>query len=219
MSLFKPIFERIFDLLLPRRCAGCNEIGPLLCNKCIEGVPRAQATPQSFINPLFDYHHPAIKRAVWQLKYENVRGLAESFGERLYEEIIGDLGDNLHISAKASFVVIPIPLHKKRLHERGYNQSELISCAIVKYDTTRMLELKPAGLERIRETKPQAKSDRRAARLKNLSGAFIALPHLVGGKNIILIDDVVTTGATLDEARKALLKAGARSVRAYTIAH
>lgn len=219
VRIFFSIFEYITDTVFPRRCGGCDTHRTLLCEKCIAHIPRTPSSTHPFITAVFDYRNPIIRRAIWRFKYKNVRGFAEIFGEKLYEEIMGDLGDNLYFSKNETFLLVPIPLHKKRLRRRGYNQSELIAHAIMKNDTGNIFERAPKALVRIRETKPQARSEKRAARLQNLRGAFRADPAPVRGKHIILIDDVATTGATLSEARKALLSAGARSVRAYAVAH
>lgn len=160
-----------------------------------------------------------MRKVIWQFKYKNARSVAKHFGEKLYEEIIGDLGDCLHFSRKETFLLVPIPLHKKRLLERGYNQSELLAREIIKYDTEKIFELTTKVLVRTRITKSQAKSEKRITRFENLRGAFVALPELVHNKHVLLVDDVTTTGATLSEARKALLEAGAKTVRAYAVAH
>ena len=145
--------------------------------------------------------------------------VAGYFGEFLYEEIIGDISEDLHISEMEKFLLVPIPLHPKRYLERGYNQSELLARAVLPYDTSNVLQLETKALFRTKKTNAQAKSQKRTSRFENLRGAFTANPDLVRGKNIILIDDVTTTGATLAEARKVLLKAGAKSVKAHTVAH
>ena len=213
------IFEYITDTIFPRRCGGCSTRGTLLCGKCIAHIPRTPSSTHPFITAIFDYRNPLIRRAIWRFKYKNVRGFAKIFGEKLYEEIVGDLGDDLYFSKSETFLLVPIPLHKKRLRRRGYNQSELIARVIIKNDVENIFERAPKALVRVRETKPQAKSEKRTARFENLRDAFRVDPERVRGKNIILIDDVATTGATFAEARKVLLKAGARNVRAYAVAH
>ncbi|MCK9345266.1 MAG: ComF family protein [Candidatus Pacebacteria bacterium] len=213
------IFKHLVNLIFPQTCIRCGVAGVPLCKDCITKLPQAREAEHSFITAIFDYRDPSVRQAIWQFKYRNARKVAESFGEKLYEELLGDLGDSLHISKNESFLLIPIPLHKKRLQERGYNQSELLAREILKYDTEGIFELTSHALIRTRATNAQAKKEKRAARLENLRGAFSANPELVCKKNIILIDDVTTTGATLAEARKVLLKAGARSVRALTVAH
>lgn len=223
MQTIQTIFTHLIDMIFPQACAGCGTQGELLCTKCLASIPRAEPSIHSFVTTLFDYHNPIIRHAIWRFKYKNARGFAKHFGEHLYEEIMGDLGDSLHVSTivptSEAFLLVPIPLYKKRLRERGYNQSELIARTIMKNDTSHLFDFSPNALLRIRETKPQARSDRRAPRLENLRGAFRADSTLVRGKDIVLIDDVTTTGATLSEARKALRAAGARSVRAYAVAH
>lgn len=219
MHTLRSIIIYITDTIFPRACYGCGIHGTLLCGKCIAHIPGPPSSTHPFITAVFDYRNPIIRRAIWRFKYNNVRGFAKIFGEKLYEEIVGDLGDELHISRDETFLLIPIPLHKNRLRTRGYNQSELIVRAIIWNDMGNIFERAPKSLLRVRETKPQAKSEKRIARFKNLRGAFRADTERVRGKNILLIDDVTTTGATLSEARKSLLSAGARSVRAYAVAH
>jgi len=213
------IFEYALDILFPKRCIGCKKIGTFLCKQCIEKIPAAQPPNEPYISAVFDYRNPVMKRAMWRFKYENVRALAKPFGKRLYDEIIGDLGESLDYSKSETFFVIPVPLHPGRHRERGYNQSELIARTLTQFDTNSIFVLSTTSLTRIRATKPQAKSDRRATRLTNLRGVFKAKREVVLGKNIVLLDDVTTTGATLSEARNTLLRAGARSVRAYAVAH
>lgn len=215
----RTLFTYIIEILFPRFCGGCRRNRTLLCEECIACIPDADQPAHSFITAIFDYQNPLIRGVIWKFKYKNARVVATYFGEKLYEEIIGELGNDLHISKNETFLLIPIPLHKKRLRERGYNQSELLAREILRYDTEKIFQLAPSALHRTRATNAQAKSVKRASRFENLKGAFIADPEVVHRKNIILIDDVTTTGATLTEARKALLKAGARSVRAYAVAH
>ncbi len=219
MNIFKKISNRLSDIIFPRRCVGCQEYGIVLCEQCLATLPSAVLTKQSFVTALFDYHNPIVKKAIWKFKYGNVRGLAKNFSEKLYDEIIGDLSDRLYITKNQTFLMLPIPLHPQRNRERGYNQSELIVQELIKRDSNHLFQFSPTALLRIHKTKPQAKSDKRRARLENLQGAFKANQKIVNGKDIIIIDDVVTTGATISEARKALLASGARSVRAYVIAH
>jgi len=220
MQRLTDLFTSIIDLLLPQRCVACAEPGTLFCATCLTRIPSAPPAEHSFIRAVFDYHHPAIKRAIWRFKYKNARGVARVFAEKLYEEIMGELGDSLDASSRETFLLVPIPLHKKRLRERGYNQSELLARAILKHDDAHIFELAPNLLVRTHATKPQARSEKRAARLANLRGAFACPdPAHVRGRTIILIDDVTTTGATLLEAKRALAKAKPRAVLAFTIAH
>jgi len=214
------IFNFIIDAVFPRECAGCGRNGTLLCTTCIEDTQRAPRSEHAFINAVFDYHNKTIKRAIWRLKYKNARGFSKIFAPYLYDEIIGALGNELFISGGENILLVPVPLHKKRLRERGYNQSELITREILKLDIARIFSYAPEILVRVKETKQQAKSEKRNMRIKNLRDAFNAPPTLKArGKVVILIDDVTTTGATLVDAKRAIRHLRPRKVLAFAVAH
>jgi len=218
----KSIVNLIGDIVFPKTCSGCGDTGFFLCEKCFNRIPRADpplSEANSFITAVFDYRNQTVRNAIWRFKYKNAREIAECFGRVLYEEIIDEIGNDLRIGRNEKFLLIPIPLHKTRLRERGYNQSELLAREILKYDTEKIFIIETRALSRTRATNAQAKKEKRDARFENLRGAFAAFPEFVNKENIILIDDVTTTGATLAEARKMLIKAGAKTVRAYTVAH
>jgi len=223
MRTLLSIFNRVTDLIFPRVCTRCDKSGTFLCEECLSSLPNAQRHEYSFITAIFDYQNPVIRKVIWRFKYRNARDVAKCFGARLYEEVLNELGDELDASIMPlnanSFLLVPIPLHNKRLRERGYNQSELLAREIIRHDNAKIFQIETKALKRTQNTKPQAKSEKRASRFKNLCGAFTATPSIVRGKHIILIDDVTTTGATFSEARKTLLQAGALTVRAYAVAH
>jgi ComF family protein len=115
-------------------------------------------------------------------------------------------------------LVIPAPLHPRRLRERGFNQAHLIAAEALRTGLfSPWTTLAPNALARVRETAPQT-GLRRAQRLGNLRGVFRGKPEAVRGRTILLIDDVMTTGATLEACALALLRAGARSVDALVVA-
>lgn len=214
------IINFIIEAVFPRECAGCGKNGVLLCAACIEETQSAPQSEHAFINAAFDYHNKAIKRAVWRFKYKNARGFAKIFAPYLYDEIIGALGNELFISGGENILLVPVPLHKKRLRERGYNQSELLTREILKLDSAHIFSYAPLLLVRVKETKPQAKSEKRNARIKNLRDAFYSPPTLhARGRVVILIDDVTTTGATLVEAKRSIRILRPRKILAFTIAH
>ncbi len=214
------IISQILNIFFPNSCIECGKHGVLLCAQCTTNIPRAPQPKEPYIRALFAYHSPIIKKAIWKFKYKNTRGFATIFAPALQNEIIETLVEHLHISEKEKPLLIPIPLHRKRLTERGYNQSELLTRAIMKLSDVPLFEAAPDALVRTRATKPQARNDNKKERLENLRGAFSVLDTgCVRGRVVILVDDVTTTGATLSEARKALLLAGARDVIAFTLAH
>ncbi len=219
MNLFSALFKYMLAFVLPVRCIGCKSDKEILCAHCVAALPPANQPNDHFIFALFDYNHPILKRSIWKFKYENARTVAKPLGRAMYDHMFADLAEGLLLSAQEKILLIPIPLHSKRLRERGFNQSELLVQEIARNDTSSIFEVSTQSLKRIRPTPSQAKKEHRNERLKNLRGVFSADPEAVRGKDIILVDDVSTTGATMSEARKSLLAAKARSVLCYAVAH
>jgi competence protein ComFC len=138
----------------------------------------------------------------------------------MYGRILEEIGDLRVMENFIAPIFIPIPLSPKRRRERGFNQAELIARNLFLLGKDDDFEIKDNILVKPKDTAHQAQLENRTKRLRNLSGTFqVRNPELILGKNIILIDDVTTTGATLTEARKILLEAGARKVIAFTFAH
>jgi ComF family protein len=147
-----------------------------------------------------------LRQAIHHLKYSGRSSLAEPLGRFLTEcWIAGPLPADL---------IVPVPLHKARLHERGYNQSTLLARQLARASG---LPLAEEALKRIRATTPQV-SLNAIEREANVRDAFEAHANLVVGRRILLVDDVCTTGATLDACSRALKQGGATSVWALTLA-
>jgi len=147
-----------------------------------------------------------IRHALHSLKYRRNLALGDALANHLAEYVAAlewpvDL-------------VVPIPLGKDRMKERGYNQAGLVARPLAAIQHWRYI---PRALIRCRDTRTQVGLTA-AERKENVRGAFSAQAKLVGGKNILLMDDVATTGATLAEGAVALLDAGARSVYGLTLA-
>ena len=213
-------FYTILDIIFPVNCLNCNKKGVQLCLNCIMQFPSAERETTDWIFPLYDYRCPQIKKAIWLLKYKGKRGLAEIFAECMYSKITEELSEFSIFENFREPILIPIPLSKKRLQERGFNQTELICKQILKLDTEKIFTLEKNVLIKTKETEHQARIKNRNERLKNLTNTFgIINPEKIKSRNIILIDDVTTTGATLNEARKILKKSGAKKIIAFTVAH
>jgi competence protein ComFC len=210
----------ILELVFPSRCIACGKNGTYFCNKCLSLCPEAERESAPWINPIFDYRHPPIKKAIWFIKYKNKKKLIQIFASIMYGRITEEYSELKVMENFKEPILIPIPLSKNRYRERGFNQSELLCREILNLDKNKYLKIQKNILVKNKETEHQAKIKDRATRLKNLSNTFeIRNKELIKNKNIILIDDVTTTGATLNEAKKVLRNAGARKVFAFTIAH
>ncbi len=226
------VLNTILDIIFPVNCLSCGKTGLDLCLGCLSDSPLALRESANWIFPLFDYRHLPIKKSMWLLKYSGKKRLANVFAEVMYGKIMEELSELNVLKNFREPILIPIPLSKKRYRERGYNQAELICKKLIEIDSNTHLrysvDAEPQKnfslgkniLIKIKETEHQANIKDRRERLKNLSGSFsVKNPEIINGRNIILIDDVLTTGATLNEARKILKQSGARKVIAFTVAH
>jgi ComF family protein len=145
-------------------------------------------------------------RLIHRLKYEGYFALAEPLS--------GFLIEGWPAWEQAPDLILPIPLHARRQRRRGYNQSELLARPLAR---EMALQFSAAALRRTRHTAPQVGLGP-AERANNVRGAFTADPATVAGRHILLVDDVLTTGATMSAAAEALLAAGAQTVSAYCLA-
>src|SRR3954452_20103690 len=218
---------RILDLALPARCPGCGREGPPICDDCrpaLDGRLEQPAgipigLPSDIPAPLLQLEWCApfsgvVRRALHSLKYGGETRLARPLGEAIARRWA-------RVSAGGD-VLVPVPVHAERRRRRGYDQAELLARA-----AAAELGLPCAAiLERARATTAQFDLDR-ATRATNVRGAFVLLarPGREGGaaddrpldgRWIILVDDVVTTGATLSACAEPLLRAGAIGVSAVT---
>lgn len=217
------------NLLFPRFCVGCGREGAFICNSCLLLLPRlefpicpkcGQPAPEGVlcrncshwqadidgIRSPFRFEG-VIREAVHQLKYRNLRAIAGPMAMFL--------SDYLRDNPVPGEVLIAVPLHARRLRERGYNQSVLLA-----YELSRLVHLPvdEESLVRVKYTLPQARTTSVAERRRNITGVFECQDKEVRGKKTILIDDVATSGATLNECATALKLAGALSVWGLTLA-
>lgn len=242
MRFLNTILDSILNLVFPVKCISCGKNGVDLCLKCLKDAPGAERESAKWIFPIYDYRHPAIKKSLWLLKYKGKKRLAKLFAEIIYDKILEELSELSIMENFREPILIPIPLSPKRYRERGYNQAQLLCEEIIKINNLRYsidigdvnkntdirhgvyLQLENNILIKIKDTIHQARIKDRRLRLKNLSDSF-AIKNaeknisLVKNRNIILIDDITTTGATLNEAKKVLKQSGVRKIIAFTVAH
>ena len=221
------------DLLFPKRCVGCDREGAFLCQECLAELPLLEP-PFCFLcgQPgrlmmrlcLSCWERPleidgirapyrmegAVREAVHALKYQYVRALAPTLGQLLAEFI----AVSPDLSGPAD-VLVPVPLHPRRERSRGYNQSLLLARETGKIVG---LPVEQKALRRLRATPSQARSASQQERRDNVSEAFAADAALAQGRRVVLVDDVCTTGATLEACAIALKEAGAASVWGLTLA-
>ena len=219
----------LLDALYPLECAGCGGSGKVICDKCAEELPelvppycpvcaaygdselcRACAGPgRQFdgVRAPFRYEG-SIRQAILALKYGGIRAAAPQLGDML--------ADYLQANPLPGDVLAPVPMHASRRRERGYNQAELLArrvadrCGVVYQGDL---------LVRTRRVDAQAGMADATSRAANVADSVaVSRPADVADKRIILVDDVATTGSTLDTCAAALKKAGAASVWCLTLA-
>ncbi len=210
-SLIEKVASLSIDLLFPPRCAGCGQIDTVWCATCQTALDQLPfATDIDAHLPLSAvaaaaWHNGIVREAVQALKYDNAQMVAKTLGNRL--------AACLEQQNWSVDIIIPVPLHTKRLSERGYNQARLLAEQVAAMTG---IPCQPEGLRRIRETQSQVTMSG-AERLTNISDAFEANSPIVNGQVILIVDDVYTTGSTLGACGEALIKAGAERVFGLTV--
>ncbi|MGH7765484.1 MAG: ComF family protein [Candidatus Dormibacteraceae bacterium] len=215
-------------LLLPPRCGGCRSVGSWLCSRCRARIrrleeplcrrcgvelesARKECSCRTRLRNLARLRSAAayegpIEAAIHRFKYQGWRRLAGPLALLMAER--------LAVEGLAARFVLAIPLHRTRLRERGFNQAELLARELRR----RLAVAAPQGeLARTRATPPQVGHDR-LWRLSNVRGAFTWCGRPLDGSPILLVDDVATTGATMDACASALRAAGSGPVMGISIA-
>jgi ComF family protein len=173
----------------------------VLCPECVDGQAEIDGIRSPF---LFD---GVIRRAIHELKYRNLRALAP--------RLAGLMHDYISENAVPGEVLVPVPLHRKRYRERGYNQSALLATELGRLSGLPVVE---NCLVRRSHTLPQARSASVSERRENVAGAFACRDGSLRGRQVILIDDVSTSGATLNACAGVLKSGGAASVWGLVLA-
>jgi ComF family protein len=219
------VANRALDLALPAACAGCGQEGAALCRECRPALDaRLDAQPGVPIGLPADIPAPLVqlewcapftgvtRRALHALKYDGERRLAPLLGAAVARRWA-----RASLPACRGDALVPVPASPDRVRERGYDQAALIATAASARLGLPVIE----ALVRTRSTTAQFDLDR-AARRSNLGGAFGLAPAdaaaMVRGRWLVLVDDVVTTGATLTACASALLEGGALAVSAVAVA-
>ena len=227
------IVQILSETLFPRTCLACHKSlqsgviceacfanivlrQTLYCGICEARLPVAAKICHPKCSALFGaagfYDDPTLKALIHNLKFRNAKEAAEPLAELMNRFISVIPG----LTRDAALLVVPIPLSKERMMERGFNQAELIAERLAQKLS---LPLNTQSLIKIRHNKAQSETKSLAERQENLDGCYkIANEAAVAKKNILLIDDVSTSGTTFLEAASVLKKAGAKKIIAIAAA-
>lgn len=227
------------DTLLPVNCLDCGLAGTLLCEKCLGKIALNRTffcgncgrrlaenkkichrqTPY-ILAAAASYDNPIVRKLVWLLKYKRCRPASKPLALIIHKYLVGARLD------LSGYKIIPVPLHRERLAEREFNQAELIARSLMEItaDKNSRGPALPAALingavRKIRNNRPQAKIRDRQERENNTRDCFrVADPNLVKNQQIAILDDVSTSGATLEELALTLKKAGAKKIIGLVVA-
>ena len=221
--------EVVVDFFFPRRCVGCGKTGEFLCVDCVRKLPRLLppfcercGKPEStgrLCSTCWGAHTAidgirspfrfdgVVRQAVHELKYRKLKALSGCLAQLLAEY--------LQANDIPGEVLVPVPLHSRRLRERGYNQSALLASNLGKFVSLQVVE---NCLFRAKGGLPQARTTNVEDRRSNVAGAFACKDEQLRGSRVLLIDDVCTSGATLEACALALKSAGVLSVWGLTLA-
>ena len=234
MIIFLKSIKKIcLDLLFPISCLGCSKENVWLCDNCLNNIPLNQkftfpqaeeffnSDPSYQNNTSFNldgaliassYENILLNKTIKTFKYNFIFNLSNPLGKILINFLNQFDFKNKSLE---NFLLIPIPLHQKRLIWRDFNQSELLAKEIGNFFG---VEVNSEILERIKNTSPQTELNEKE-RKSNIKDIFVCLDkNAIKNKKIILIDDVFTTGSTLNEAAKTLKKSGAKEVWGLVLA-
>lgn len=186
---------------------------PICRNRLAENKKTCHPQADYFLAAAGNYNDIILQDLIHHFKYKNLKGLAPILGD-LLTKYLQILFRNLDLEIR-NFIITPIPLNRRRERERGFNQAKLLAQTISKNFNLALVE----ALKRIKNTKSQANTKDHEERSKNIAGCFTVIsPALIQNKNIILIDDVFTSGATINEAVRILKSNGAKKIITLVLA-
>lgn len=224
------ILMDVKGILFPRRCPICDKAlkldGKKICGDCVSKLvyitePRCKKCGKQLMKMEQEYcydcknkrhmyktgvaafsHVGDIKKSIYRIKYNNKREYVDFYGEELMKRF----GNEIKIWNCDA--LIPVPLHRSRKIKRGYNQAEIIAKKISKLSG---IPVYKGVLKRVKKTKPQKELNDNE-RKKNVENAFKIQGNIVELKKVIIVDDIYTTGSTIDACAKQLLKNGVQEV-------
>lgn len=216
------LLDRFIAIIAPHRCIGCGDEGSLLCGPCRSALTRVparcyrcraltelgrtcqscRATSALYRVTVGTNYETIAKELIWRLKFSGAQAAAGQIAEYLATVYVGD----------DQVLVVPVPTSSKRVRQRGYDQAQLLARELAQRLDRHYLPC----LIRVGQQHQVGAS--RYQRLAQLSGAFRVNKNIVAGAHILLVDDVLTTGATLQAAARVMKAAGAKRVEAIVFA-
>lgn len=235
-TLVSGVWQQVLDLVFPPHCVSCGKFGAWWCDRCFDKT-HLEAEWDCLICERYPsdrlicdgcrrlvslnglvvagHHQDELRAALHGLKYQFVRDLAKPLSHLLVSAMEANVEFQQALDLSDRVVLIPIPLHKKRLRWRGFNQTKLLAQELLHHFPWMELNL---DLFRSVDTKTQMQLER-SERMKNVEGIFSYRGPSLAGKLILILDDVVTSGATVLAAAEALRHQEPQAIWGVALAH
>lgn len=221
--MFRFLIKIIDGLLFNEKCLNCKKAGDLICGDCINKIPRPEHDLPEYIYALYEYRHPTVKKILTDAKYRKKWSALRAFGPYLASAMIDIVSEYIELNNYKQILIIPVPISNKRLKKRGFNQAQIIAESIFKNinkEERSGYKLALNVIKKVKDKTPQASIHSKKERLNSPKGTFeIINPALLAGSICIIIDDITTTGGTINEVRRMLIASGAQDAFGLTIAH
>ena len=205
--------------IFPDKCYVCGCVGNIICKNCVPSLPPPNNLKNLHdlnIYPSFSYKNEAIRKLIWSLKYKNNKNVTKFFADYMYEDLLYIISELLILNSSNKIFVIPVPLHQSKKVIRGYNQSELLAEEMLHKLKSKNIFLRADILKKKKSGAALAKSHSKKERMEYIKDSFYILNGgCLENVNIILIDDVYTSGTTISEVKKEIKKYKPSSI--YTI--
>lgn len=222
MGIFKGFLNKIDKILFPEKCICCGKVDNILCSACLSQIPRPERDLPDYIYATFEYRNQFIKKLLTDAKYRKRFSGLNIFGNVLHSTMLEIINEYTELSNYSRIIVIPVPISQKRYKTRGFNQAEILVNEIFKNTEDLNIIKSNNIIFKTKNKTPQASIKNRHDRLKSPIGTFEINPNKkdrLNGALCIIVDDITTTGATISEMRRILLKSGAKEVIGLTVAH
>lgn len=225
--MFASFAQNLIDFIFPKS-EEVYHLESLSAGELIEKLSKAREIKDENLIVLFDYKDPMVKTLIWELKYKGNRKIAEKFAAILKDVLQHELAERVLFENFINPLLIPMPISNKRRRERGWNQVEILAEEIMKNfavsprnSEKELFECSPKVLVKHIHTDSQARTHAtKRERLENLSGSMsVQNAGKIRGRNIILLDDVTTTGSTFTEAKRVLKESGVKKILCVALAH
>ncbi len=217
-TFFNKIINIILNITFPQSKTE-RRLETITAEEFFNSAVKTKHTNKNIIT-IFSYNDPLVKKAIWSLKFRKKKRLAKIFAQILYDRLLEELVDLERLKNFKNPLLIAIPISKKRFRERGFNQCDLIARELCRLNDNQSFRWEKGNLVKIKDTPHQSRAKSKKERRENLKNCFaIKNPQKILGRNIILLDDITTTGTTLNEAQKILKENRAKKIIYLTIAH